>query len=384
MIVKKYRREDNIMLAKFEVKNFKNFKNQLIFDFTNTKNYKFNQDAIDNGIVKTSLIYGHNGVGKSNLGFAIFDIISHLTDKNFNSDKYDYYLSADSEEKYAIFVYEFKFDKDLVRYKYIKSDFQTIILEELYINSKLYAFVDKRESTIAQINAIGADTLKRDIGNSNISILTYILTNAILNEEDKQNIAFKKMMNFVNNMLFFRSLERNRYLGFEQGVSSIDEDIISKNNVKDFEKFLNEMGVNCKLDILEIDLLDTKELVFDFGKKKVPFFSIASSGTRSLALFYYWFQRLKEDKIKFVYIDEFDAFYHFQLSAKIINKLKELDIQTVVTTHNTSLITNSILRPDCYFLLNNNTIKSLADRTDKELREAHNIEKMYKAGSFGF
>ena len=372
------------MIAKFEVRNFKNFKNCLTFDFTNTKNYKFNQNAISNGIVKTALIYGHNGAGKSNLGFAIFDIISHLTDKNFDNDKYQYYLNAYNIDNYATFTYEFHFDKNNVKYKYTKSDVQTIISEELYINNKLYASINKGESSIAIINAKGAKTLNKDLGNSNISILSYIISNAILDENDNSNIVFKEFINFVNNMLFFRSLERNRYLGFEQGSSSIDEDIISKDNVKDFEKYLNEMGVECKLDVLEIKLLDTKVLVFDFGNKKIPFFDIASSGTRSLALFYYWFQRLKEDKIKFVYIDEFDAFYHFQLSAKIINKLKELDIQTVVTTHNTSLITNSILRPDCYFLLNNNSIKSLANRTDKELREAHNIEKMYKAGSFGF
>ncbi len=29
-----------------------------------------------------------------------------------------------------------------------------------------------------------------------------------------------------------------------------------------------------------------------------------------------------------------------------------------------------------------NSIQSLAKSTDKELREAHNIEKMYKAGTF--
>ena len=33
-------------------------------------------------LADNALIYGHNGVGKSNLGLAIFDIIGHLTDKN--------------------------------------------------------------------------------------------------------------------------------------------------------------------------------------------------------------------------------------------------------------------------------------------------------------
>ncbi|MDM8548396.1 hypothetical protein QUF61_18040, partial [Candidatus Venteria ishoeyi] len=73
------------MLTKFEVSNFKNFAEKFTFDLTQTNNYVFNQNAVHNGIIKNALIYGHNGVGKSNLGFAIFDLISHLTDKHSDS-----------------------------------------------------------------------------------------------------------------------------------------------------------------------------------------------------------------------------------------------------------------------------------------------------------
>lgn len=34
------------------------------------------------------------------------------------------------------------------------------------------------------------------------------------------------------------------------------------------------------------------------------------------------------------------------------------------------------------FLLENNSIKAIADLTEKELRQAHNLQKMYKAGAF--
>ena len=40
------------------------------------------------------------------------------------------------------------------------------------------------------------------------------------------------------------------------------------------------------------------------------------------------------------------------------------------------------MRPDCYYLMNTRKIRSLAQCTEKELREAHNIEKIYKAGAF--
>ena len=68
------------MLKKFEVENFKGFSKRLVFDLT-ARDYEFNQNLTENGIVKKAIIYGKNGVGKSTLGIALFDIISHLTDK---------------------------------------------------------------------------------------------------------------------------------------------------------------------------------------------------------------------------------------------------------------------------------------------------------------
>ena len=371
------------MLTKFEVTNFKNFEKTLIFDFKNIKNYKFNEECIVDGTAYKSLIYGHNGMGKSNLGFAMLDIVSHLTDKNFDKDKFTHYINASSTADVATFKYEFEFKGSSVVYIYTKESVDVLISEELIINDTLYASIDKRQSTIAKIFARGTETLNKDMGNSKVSILSYINKNSILDEEENNNIIFNEFLDFVNKMLFFRSLEENRYIGLEQGTKAIDEDIISHDNVEDFEYFLNEMGIECKLDILKIDFLNIKQLVFDFGNSQIPFFEIASSGTKALALFYFWIQRLKYNKVKFVFIDEFDAFYHHTLSFKIIEQLKKIDIQVIVTTHNTSLISNELLRPDCYFLLKNNEIKSLANRTVKELREAHNIEKMYKADSFG-
>ena len=41
-----------------------------------------------------------------------------------------------------------------------------------------------------------------------------------------------------------------------------------------------------------------------------------------------------------------------------------------------------LMRPDCYFLMNKKRILPLSKCTERELREAHNIEKIYKAGGF--
>jgi len=370
------------MLTRFEVTNFKNFEKKLVLDFTETNNYKFNEECIAHDTVNKALVYGHNGTGKSNLGYAIFDLISHLTIKNINAEHYTNYLNANSNDTVASFCYEFKFISGVVKYTYTKKNVTTLMKETLEINGKLFAEVDREKDEDATINAVGAETLKKNIENSKVSIVTYINKNTLLDENNNDNKTFFDFIKFVDSMLFFRSLnDGNTYMGHTAGERLIDQDIIEHDHVNDFEKFLNKLGISCKLDILKLG--DTDILVFIIGEKRIPFYDIASSGTRSLALFYFWFQRMQEEHLNFVFIDEFDAFYHFELAKNIIEILKELDIQVILTTHNTALMTNELLRPDCYFLIGDNQIKSLSNRTEKELREAHNIEKMYKAHSFG-
>ena len=53
------------MLAGFEVRNYKNFRDRLQFSLKSEKNYEFNQEAIHNGIIKDSVIIGYNASGKT-------------------------------------------------------------------------------------------------------------------------------------------------------------------------------------------------------------------------------------------------------------------------------------------------------------------------------
>ena len=82
-------------------------------------------------------------------------------------------------------------------------------------------------------------------------------------------------------------------------------------------------------------------------------------------------------------MDEFDAFYHYELSENIVKMLEdEFDCQVILTTHNTSLLSNTIMRPDCFFILNDGRITSICNSTSREFRLGHNLEKLYKSGEF--
>lgn len=368
------------MLTKFAVKNFKCFKEKFLFDLSTAKNYTFNPGCVENGIVKNSMVYGYNGIGKSNLGWAIFDIIEHLTDKTRIEIPYQNYINAYSEEDVAEFDFEFNFGGDIVRYKYLKTDYKTLVAEWFWINGNELIAIDRRtgDSTFKCLLK-GTELLNKVVPDNQLSVLKYVKNNSVL-DDSCENRAFKDFFCFIENMLFFRSLEDRTYIGQEAKRSSLTNDIISNDMVDDFEKFLNAANVKCKLAVIEEN--GEKKLAFDFGKKKILFHEIMSTGTSSLMLFYCWYLQMLKNEVSFVFIDEFDAFYHHELSRLIINKLKESGVQFVVTTHNTSIMSNDLLRPDCYYLMYNDKILPLSKCTNKELREAHNIEKIYKSGAF--
>jgi AAA15 family ATPase/GTPase len=367
------------MLRKFKVSNFKSFENEFVFDLSETNGYEFNASCIKNGIVNSALIYGHNGAGKSNLGLAIFDIIEHLTDKNRDESKYKNYLNAYNKSEIAEFYYEFQINNKIVKYEYKKTDYKTLVFEKFSIDNEEFILFDRLNGNQFSVRLQGTETLNKIINDNQLSALKYIKNNTVL-EYNENTQAFIDFFNFIDNMLYFRSLEDRIYLGFDVGHGILADYIIEKEYVADFEQFLNAANVECKLSVVEE--LGRKKLTVNFNGKNIPFHDIASTGTNALTLFYFWFQRVRESNVSFLFIDEFDAFYHHELSALVVERLKSTGVQFMLTTHNTSIITNDLLRPDCYFLMNKRKIQSLAKCTSKELREAHNIEKMYKAKTF--
>ena len=113
---------------------------------------------------------------------------------------------------------------------------------------------------------------------------------------------------------------------------------------------------------------------------RIPFLQVASTGTLNLELQYYWLKEMVN--ASFIFIDEFDAFYHYELSYTLCRRLFKSDNQLFLTTHDTFLLSNDLLRPDCFFILKDNKINAICDLTDKELRFGHNLEKLYRGGTF--
>ena len=361
------------MIKKFTVKNFKNFKEKLVLDFSKVREYEFNESLIKKGLVNKMLIYGPNNSGKSNLGAAIMDITTHLTD-NYNSNLiYAYYLNGDSVDSKVEFKYEFLLGEREITYFYTKSSNMKLLSEELREGDTIL-FKYNYENNKYENNILEAKTLdiskKNNAVNPMISVLKYIYANTINWSIDS---PVKLLMDFVNNMLWFRSLKYNEFMGVMSNVEDLHDFIINDRRLSDFTKFLKQCGQNY--DLCEIHEGGKTFVGVKYKNYKARFELVASTGTQALWLFYYWMNRTKN--ISFVYLDEFDAFYHFELSAFILKYINSKnEFQSILTSHNTYLIDNELMRPDCYLQLKNGKITSFADSTNKTIRQAHNLEKL--------
>jgi AAA15 family ATPase/GTPase len=178
----------------------------------------------------------------------------------------------------------------------------------------------------------------------------------------------------------FWSLEDKRYIGYSTGAEDIMDGIAQKNNFTSFRDALNHVELPSNIDC--INLNDKMHFKFKFTKREIDFWNNCSTGTHSFTLFYYWLQYALYSNVppSLIFIDEFDAFYHERLSQFVIEELKKIhNCQFILTTHDTSIMSNEIMRPDCLFLMYKDKLGAINKMVDKDLRQIHNIEKIYRA-----
>lgn len=363
------------MLKLFEVSGFKNFLSPIRIDFSDVKNYQFNENCICNNLLQKLIVYGKNASGKSNLGLALFDIVSHMTTNNVTPGLYNFYLNSESKLEFAEFRYVFVFTPFQIDYLYRKNGNQDLVYERVILNDDLLFecnYAEKRGNLSGLEKLI--PTLNLNFRGSD-SLLKYAITNSALPD----NHPLYQMMSFISHMLWFRSLDENRYIGYKSRSSDYYDFIFEGDRIKKLEDFLHVAGVEENL-VAKTTPEGKKKLYFD-TPSPLPFFMVASSGTRALYTYFYFTETCPD--ISLMFIDEFDAYYHYELSETIVKLIEKMPhCQAILTSHNTNLLSNRIMRPDCYFILSDGRLTSFANATKRELRAGHNLEKLYMSGEF--
>ena len=374
------------MLKKFKVKNYKNFKDEIVIDFENHGEYQFNKDCISNDLISKMLIYGRNATGKTNLGKALLDI-NYTMFGDIRYSENEILLNADSKEDAVAFSYTFKFDEKEVTYQYSKLSNRELSSEELYVNGVTIFKCDfvKNEHKFSNLDYVSAETAiierylqslvymdKDEIFELKLSFLRWLINNVAL----KNDSILLKLSSYIKRMMLLTI--RNNFLmsvGFYELMKNDDD-------IKEFEEFLNFMGIKFKLVMKKLP--DGQKKLYIAYKRLIPFFGNLSSGTLTLVDLYIRLVKALE-AASLIYLDEFDAFYHYEIAEKVILFFKEKypNCQVIITSHNTNLMTNRIMRPDCLFILSGEgKLTALCNATERELREGHNLEKMYISGEF--
>lgn len=301
-------------------------------------------------------------------------------------------LNADSKEDAAMFQYEFRFEDTELSYKYSRLSNQELREEELSVNGKsiFKCNFGLREYNFDNLDYIDAETANIDrylqslevgeddeISEPKLPFLRWLISNVAL----KNDSALIRLSNYVRRMMMITVGNGMQYR-FGRMNQSFYESLENPEHLKDFEDFLNAMGIECKLVLKKLP--DGQRELYFSHEQLVPFYENASSGTLALAELY---RRLvpKVWDASLIYLDEFDAFYHYEMAENVIRffKQKYPKCQMIMTSHNTNLMTNRIMRPDCLFILSKKgTLTALCNATQRELREGHNLEKMYISGEF--
>lgn len=383
------------MLKRFALRNYRNFKDPIVIDFSNVGGYQFNQDCITNGMLGKMLMYGRNATGKTNFGRAINDLKrmtiypgAALTALSGNSN----FLNADSQLDFAEFDYLFRFGTTELRYVY-RRDAIHLKSERLTVDDQTIFDFDYIGGLFSceGLKRIGAETIRVDLFLATLqskeiydgeevsatpSFLRWLLNNAAFAEDSLINSLRKYIgsMAIASSSVLQNRPSPRRNSAFFEGLEG--------DSLRSLENFLNAMGVPCAL-VSERLPDGSLELYFQH-KRPVPFFENASSGT--MVLFNLYRNLISRmETFSFLCLDEFDAFFHFEMSERFLRYLKETFpyCQIILTTHNTNLMTNRLMRPDCIFILTQaGQLTPLNQATPRELREGHNLEKLYMSGEF--
>lgn len=209
-----------------------------------------------------------------------------------------------------------------------------------------------------------------------LPFLRWLINNVAL----EQNSILVQLSRYILGM---RMITVSSSLMFRRStVNDFCKSLESEKRLHDLEDFLNAMGVDCRLKVKKLP--DGQYKLYFAHKKLVAFYENASSGTFALiGLYQKIVSRARE--ATFLYLDEFDAFYHYEMAEELVQFLKKKypGCQIIMTSHNTNLISNRLTRPDCVFILSGKgTLTALCNATPRELREGHNLEKMYISGEF--
>ncbi|MFW0909594.1 AAA family ATPase [Bacillus altitudinis] len=395
------------MLVEFTVGNCLSFKEQTTFSMVASGIKELQENIIDYSknlqLLKSSVIYGANASGKSNL-FAAMDfsrmmILESSKDKQVNEEIQVQYFKLDKDMRNKPSLFEFVFIIGEVRYRYgFEVNKEEIVAEWLFSANKVkekplfYREYDDIEIHTAFSEGKGLDKKTRKnalflsvVANFNGSISTDILSwfnNLKIFSGFADNISSLTMKSLSNPEYKKKLLQMLQIADIDIVdifVDKIDlDDLKLEQYPESFINLLEKKGIEIVLTVRKDS--DGKEQVF-------PATQLESAGTIKLISLSAQILYAIENGSTLI-IDELDAKFHpfiTQFIIEMFNSTKNNKAQLIFNTHDSSLLSNEIFRRDQIWFAQKDNLgcSNLRSLVEYKIRNDENYNKNYLRGKYG-
>ena len=364
------------MLIRFWVEGYRCFSQRTEIDLTDKKNYKFGVECVRGDFLDKMVVLGGNNAGKTSFGFAMTDIVSTAGGftKDIGQRNARCFLNKDSGTDRATFHYELTHKGSVITYEYSKSAPDTLVSESLTVDRNVvfrYDLTDGSQPYFDHETLRSAGTIVPDGGKS------VILTVAERNRPDVDTAVWT-VYSFARHSLYYMAMWRmDVHIGIIDEQDDAERYLVRNGMVDEFRTFLRDVG-SIDLDLVSED----GRLAVSTANGTLPFSETVSRGTMILCRLFCWIRRCRE-RDALIFFDDFDDMFHYRTAENAIRYIISSNrAQCIFVTHNTGLVSNDFLRPDCCFIMDGGTLNSFASLTDKDIRRGHNLEKMLRGGEF--
>lgn len=370
------------MLSYVVLENFKSFKQKTKIDLSRTNYTILPQNVSKNDILKGVAFVGANGSGKS----TVLEAIKFLLDMMFGENKihFEMYKSLLSNRQDYSIEYAFDFNEEEIVYKFGYSIANKIIHEEVYKNGKLLL---KRDGEEARSFFVEERVYDEELINpEGLFVRTLYFNGQLVHDVVlTQWVKFLKNSKYVNaspTTYDFNEFSGNYNDYYENGGIGKINDFLEKINYDQRIFYSN----SAEGDHYRVET--EKKLLF-YERKNVhmpiPFVN-ESLGNRTLIKVLCSYLPVLETG-GLLLIDEFSSGFHSELERVLIKYFMEKseNSQLILVSHSTTLLANSILRPDQEYAVEfDGTEGSKVERfSNMQPRNSQNISKMYLSGVFG-
>jgi len=390
------------MLIEFTVSNYLSFKDKATISMLASSKRELRDSNVINDVkkglslLKSSVIYGANASGKSNLFHAIAFMMRFIKNSYKESqagetiDVIPYLLDVDSKTKASFFEMIFIIDKTIYRYGFEVTN-KEVCKEWLFMQkgcNEKNVFVREKDSIVINDKSLG-----NDVNNVPIKLRGNGLYLSALSMYGVE---------FGTNIVEWMAKKIIILQGKNMSGTAITEASKTEININKHEMLAFLKAADINIIDFEVDKSNEVNMfyrIYDennkaIGNQKMGLFDLESHGTRKLfSIAHFIILALREGKT--IFIDELDEALHPDITKFILNvfnstEFNEHNAQLITNIHDTTLLNNKILRRDQIWFTKKNRygsskILSLVEynEPDNNVRSDEAYGKNYLAGKYG-